>query len=213
MSTRSAELNNNTPRATGQCPVSSAELRASMKQHKERSVPERCAEFLLAGRVAHAGFVQDGQPFVIPFTYHFEADAAGLGTMYLHGGLESRAMAQMANGQPLCVTVTELDALIASKTALNHSMNYRSVVCFGKGRLVTEQSEKARVLAAMIDRYFPQRAAGRDYEAATPQHLDITEVVAVDLDAWSGKTRSGGPTGPHDRNAEHPGTSGIIPVG
>ena len=203
----------NDPEATGQCPFS-GEARATLRQHAERSVPLRCAEFLRVGMVAHAGFVQDGQPYVIPLAYHYKEGAADApGCIYLHGGRESRAMAELANGRPVCVTVTLLDALVASKTALNHSMNYRSVVCFGKGRLVTERNEKERALAAMIDRYFPQRAAGRDYSAATPEHLDITTVVAVAIEAWSGKTRNGGPTGPHDRNADHPGTSGILPTG
>ena len=82
-------------------------------------------------------------------------------------------MNHMATGAPVCITVTLLDGLVYSRTALNHSMNYRSVVCFGRGGQVFDADLQRSVYQAMVSRYFPGRTEGRDYSAPTPAHLEI----------------------------------------
>ena len=110
--------------------------RTHIRRHPERDVMERAAPILAAGHVAHVGFVEDGQPFVIPLGYQF--DPAQPDRLYLHGSTASRAVQHAASGAPVCITVTLLDGLVYSRTALYHSMNYRSVVCFGRGSRVTD---------------------------------------------------------------------------
>jgi hypothetical protein len=180
----------------------------TIRQHAERSVPDETARILTQGRVAHVGFVENGMPHVIPFAYHF--DPADPGHLYLHGGKTSRALGLLATGAPVCVEVTLLDGLVYSKTALYHSMNYRSAVCFGRAREITGPEEKQRLFDQMIARYFPGRAPGRDYENAPTPHLDATAVLEVSIDGWSAKARRGGPKGPRDADPGAPGTSGVV---
>ena len=130
--------------------------RSQIRRHPERAVPGEAALILAEGLVAHVGFCQDGQPFVIPLAYHYDPSAPD--HLYLHGAPASRAVWHLGAGAPACVTVTLLDGLVYSRTAINHSMNYRSVVLFGAGRLVTDEAEKDALLEKMIRRYFP---AGR----------------------------------------------------
>lgn len=178
-------------------------------QHPERAVPEETAEILAAGHVAHVGFVQNGQSYVIPFSYQY--DPASPELLYLHGGKRSRALRELGTGSPVCVTVTLVDGLVYSRSAMFHSMNYRSAVCFGRSRVVDSPEEKERVFTAMISRYFPGRTAGQDYEAATAAQLEATEVIAVEIDEWSAKARRGGPRGPLDSlDNTAPGTRGVV---
>lgn len=182
--------------------------RSTLRQHADRAVPSKAAGILAQGSVAHAGFVVDGQPYVIPFSYHF--DPAAPDKLYLHGGPGSRALRHLASGAEVCVTVTLLDGLVYSRTALDHSMNYRSVVAFGAARRVTERSEKERIFEHMIRRYFPGRTRGRDYQAATPEQLDATALVEIQIQEISAKMRSGGPTGPLDLAPDASGTCGVV---
>ncbi|MBZ5576237.1 MAG: pyridoxamine 5'-phosphate oxidase family protein [Acidobacteriia bacterium] len=184
--------------------------RSEIRRHPERGVPEQAALFLAAGRVAHVAFVEGEQPIAVPFGYQF--DPGRPDRLYLHGSPASRALRLAASGAPLCVTVTILDGLVYSKTALNHSMNYRSVVCFGRGRQVTDHGRQQAVYAGMVGRYFPGRTAGRDYAPATPAQLDATLLVEVEIEECSAKTREGGPTGPADHDAAAPGTCGVAPL-
>jgi nitroimidazol reductase NimA-like FMN-containing flavoprotein (pyridoxamine 5'-phosphate oxidase superfamily) len=190
--------------------------RTRLRSHPERSVPEEVREILSAGHVAHLGFVIDGQPFVIPMSYHFEPRASdepdGVDRLYLHGSTKGRAMQHLSGAAPVCVAVTHLDHLVYSRTALDHSMNYRSVVCFGRGRLVEDAGEKARLLERMVRRYFPGREEGVDYEAAPAGHLTATALVEVTIEEASAKARRGGPNGPLDDDPDALGSAGLIEI-
>src|SRR5438067_1513784 len=125
--------------------------RATIRRHPERAVPEEAPDILARGVVAHLGFSKGDQPFVIPLAYHY--DPATPGRLYLHGSRGSRALRHLGGGAPVCVTVTLLDGLVYSRSAQYHSINYRSVVCFGRGRVVTDLAEKRALFESMISRY------------------------------------------------------------
>lgn len=189
---------------------SSGHWETKVQQHPERAVPERWQEFLAHGRVAHVGFAVDGQPYVVPMLYQYSADQPD--RIYLHGGLTSRILQQLAEGVPVCVTVTELDGLVYSRDAKYHSANYRSVMCFGRGRIFEDEAAKRVMFEAMTQRYFPGREAGRDYTPAPPSHLTTTAVVEVAIEQHSAKMREGGPKGPRDNDPTAPGTCGVADV-
>lgn len=180
--------------------------RTSISRHPERGVPDEAADILAAGHVAHVGFVDDEQPYVIPLLYHYERDRRD--RIWLHGARASRLQKRLADGRPVCVTVTLVDGVVASKDAKYHSANYRSVVCFGRARPVPER-EKAALFERMTERYFPGRALGADYAPATTGQLRGTSVLEVTIEEWSAKARRGGPRGPRDDDPGAPGTAGV----
>src|SRR5213592_2346649 len=182
--------------------------RARLKRHPERAVPEEAQAILAAGLVAHVGFVERGQPYVIPMAYHY--DPATPTILYLHGGHASRLLRRLGNGAPAAIAVTLVDGLVFSRTALYHSLNYQSVVCFAHAAPPLDRRAATVALEAMIARYFPGRTAGRDYEAAPSVHLDATNVVALEIEEWSAKARRGGPTGPRDTEPNAPGSAGVV---
>jgi uncharacterized protein len=184
--------------------------RSTIRTHADRSVPQEAAQILAEGHVAHVGFVEEGHPFVIPLGYQFSEETPD--RIYFHGSLASRAMRHMASGAPVCVTVTLLNGLVYSRTALNHSMNYRSAVCFGRGRRVLDPATQRVVYEAMVRRYFPGRTEGCDYAAPTEAHLAATALVAVEIEELSAKMRTGGPLGPLDAIEGAPGTCGVVPL-
>jgi nitroimidazol reductase NimA-like FMN-containing flavoprotein (pyridoxamine 5'-phosphate oxidase superfamily) len=184
----------------------------SIHAHPERDRTPEAPEILASGLVAHVGFVDGGRPVVIPMTYHYSADQPRL--LYCHGGVQGRLMTHLAAGRPVCVTVTEVNGLVYSRTALDHSVNYRSVVMFARAAAVQpDPAECARVLEAMIARYFPGRTSGVDYEAPSREHLAATALVALEIEEWSAKVRDGGPNGPRDADPAARGTAGVVPVG
>ena len=176
-------------------------------QHRERAVPEEASSILQEGLVAHVGFTIKDRPHVIPVSYFY--DVSKPDRIYIHGGKTSRMMQHLASGAQVCVEVTLLDGLIYSRSAKYHSMNYRSVICFGKGRTFENGDEKAEVLKQAIERYFPGRQEGRDYQKAPAEHLVATILVEIQIEEWSAKAREGGPRGPIDSDPTAEGTCGI----
>ena len=182
--------------------------RTRIRNHPERAVPEMAAEILSQGYVAHVGFVDGGEPYVIPLSYHYTEETPE--SIYLHGSIRSRAMKILASGEPVCVTVTLTDGLVYSRKAMNHSMNYRSVVLFGKGREVKDEDRKFDIFDAMVQRYFPGRTVGEDYNNPPPADLGVTALVEVAIEDWNGKRRIGPPTGPDDDDLDALGSAGVI---
>ena len=181
--------------------------RTRIKNHPERAVPEEAAEILSAGLVAHVGFIEDGLPYVIPLSYHYDSEQSD--RLYLHGSIRSRALELLAGGSPVCVTVTLTDGLVYSRKAMNHSMNYRSVVLFGTAREVTDHDEKFALFDQMVQRHFPDRLLERDYNPPPASDLGVTALVEVRIEEWNAKARRGGPTGTDDNNPEAPGSAGF----
>jgi nitroimidazol reductase NimA-like FMN-containing flavoprotein (pyridoxamine 5'-phosphate oxidase superfamily) len=183
--------------------------RTKIRTHPERAVPDEADEILQKGLVAHVGFVADGLPVVIPMLYHYEGNV-----VYIHGQRGGRLPRTLRAGDTVCVEVTILDGLIASRHALYHSANYRSAVGFGVAREVTDRDEKEAVLERMTRRYFPGRMVGEHYSAPTDNDLKITGLMAITLDEVNGKKRSGPPAGPDDDDDSPDafGTRGIVPV-
>lgn len=182
--------------------------RTRIRNHPERAVPEQASEILAQGMVAHVGFVEDGIPYVIPLSYHYDKDMPE--SIYLHGSIRSRAMKVLASGAPVCVTVTLTDGLVYSRKAMNHSMNYRSVVLFGHGREVTDEDEKFSLFDSMVQRYFPGRMVGNDYNTPPSADLGVTALVEVAIEEWNGKRRLGPPTGPDDDDPDALGSAGVV---
>ena len=180
---------------------------ARIVQHSERNVTDEAPEILSGGIVAHVGFTESGRTYVIPVSYFY--DISKPDRIYIHGGQSSRLMNVLCSGQEVCIEVTQLQGLVYSRSAKYHSMNYRSVVCFGKGRNVVNLKEKAEILRHAIERYFPGRVEGKDYEKAPVEHLNATCLAEITIVEWSAKARDGGPRGPHDSDASAKGTSGV----
>lgn len=185
--------------------------RSRLRRHPERAVEaaER-ARILDAGVVAHVAVVVAGEPLVLPLMYHHEG-----GRLYLHGSRASRLLRHLAGGARVCVGVTIVDDLIASRTAFNHSANYRSVTVFGRGRAVDDPQRKREIFDRMIARYFPGRESARDYAPPSVKELAVTTLVEVEVEEVSGKRRAGPPTGPTDGPDGDGGsyTCGLVAVG
>ena len=184
------------------------EQRSTVRRHPERSVPKEAAEILSRGSVAHVAFLDEAQPFVIPFGYYFDHRAPE--KLYLHGSKASRALRIASSSAPLSIAVTLVDGFVYSKSAMYHSINYRSAVCFGHGRVIDDRQIQRSVYEAFIRRYFPDRVQGRDYAPASDAELDATLLVEVSIEEWSAKARQHGAAGPHDDDPSVPGTAGVL---
>ena len=153
--------------------------------------------------ICHAGFVVDGAPVVIPTIHWREGD-----TLYVHGSAASRMLRTMRGGVDACVTITLLDGLVLARSAFHHSMNYRSVVVFGKAREVTGE-EKLRALTALVEHV----VRGRSAEVRAPNEMELrqTLVLALPLDEASAKIRTGGPVDDEEDYAL-PVWAGVLPL-
>lgn len=130
--------------------------------------------------------------------------------IYVHGARSNGLLRALAAGVEFSLAVTLVDALVLSRVALHHSVNYRSVVAFGRGAAVEDDVRKRHVLDALLDKVSPGRAAA--CRAPDDAELAATLVVALPLAEASAKIRRGPPLADTGSDAALPYWAGIIPL-
>ena len=167
--------------------------RTRIGRGRNRAVADRSRlmELLADALVAHVGVVLGQHPVVLPTAFAVDPDGPDAGgTLYLHGSVAAGWLRATPDAT-VCVTVTELDGLVAGRSAFHHSMNYRSAVIIGSARLVEDPVERQLALDLIVDHMIPGRSA--TLRASTRKELAATAVVAVPLHEASMKERAGGP--------------------
>ena len=181
------------------------------KRTELRRIPDRGShdwetirQILDTGLLACVGFCVDGQPFVIPTLYGRDGER-----LYLHGSAASRMLRELETGIPACVTVTLVDGLVLSRSAFDHSMNYRSVVAFGKARRIADPGEKIKSLRIISEHLIAGRWA--DVREPSEKELKATTVLEFSIEEASSKVRSGPPL---DNESDYglPVWAGVLPL-
>jgi len=137
--------------------------------------------------ICHISFSESDQPYIIPIAYVRIGDS-----IYIHGAKANRMMNNLGKGINACISVTRLDAYVLSRSSFHHSMNYHSVVLFGKGEIIEEKDEKMKVLKAFSDHLIPGR--WEDARPPNEKELSATMILKFIIDEASAKIRTGPPS-------------------
>lgn len=154
--------------------------------------------------VCHVGFNVQGSPFVIPTGYGRNGD-----NLYIHGSAASRMMLALQEGIEVCVTVTIVDGLVLARSAFHHSMNYRSVMVFGRATIVADEAEKMAALKALTNHIVPDR--WESVRAPNRQEMKATLVLKLPLEEAAAKVRTGPPIDDEEDYAL-PVWAGVLPL-
>ena len=162
--------------------------RTTLRRLPKRGVFERADvyQILDEGFICHVGFIAEGKPVVIPTSYWRVED-----DLYIHGSAASRMLTSLEDGLDVCVTVTLVDGLVLARSAFHHSINYRSVVAFGRAQIVADADEKLRLVEYFTNHIIP----GRWNEVRPPNDAELraTLVLKLPLNEVSAKVRTGPP--------------------
>ncbi len=180
--------------------------RTTLKRLPKRGEFERAKvyEILDEAFICHVGFVHHEKSVVIPTGYGRIGD-----NLYIHGSQASRMLRTLSGGIDVCVTVTLLDGLVLARSAFHHSVNYRSVVVFGKAEVVEDYNEKMAALTAFTDHIIPHR--WQEAREPNEQEMKATRVLRLPLTEASAKIRTGDPVDDEEDYAL-PVWAGILPL-
>jgi uncharacterized protein len=154
--------------------------------------------------VSHVGTVGEaGHPIVIPTLHARDGE-----WLYIHGSAASPTL-RRARRAELCLTATLLDGLVLARSAVHHSVNYRSAVVFGQAELVEAAEDKCRALEAFTEKLIPGRWG--DARLPSEKELKATAVLRLSLDEASAKVRAGGPLD-EEEDYELPIWAGMVPL-
>ncbi|MBN1285254.1 MAG: pyridoxamine 5'-phosphate oxidase family protein [Anaerolineae bacterium] len=131
-----------------------------------------------------------GQPYAKPTTFVYDEAA---GAIYLHGAKAGRTRANLDRNPRVCFTVAEMGRLLSNEDASELSVEYASVVAFGRAVVVDDAAETRRALQLLVDKYFGHLKP----RPVTDDAAARTLVYRIDIEQWSGKQ--------HQEAPDHPG--------
>ena len=175
-----------------------------------RRLPERAhygadtvAAIVDAALICTVAFQLDGEVHAIPTIHWREGEH-----LYIHGAKASRMLKALTAGEA-CVTIALADGLVLARSAMHHSMNYRSVVIYGRFEPVTDPACKLASLRAFIDGLYPGR-----WDTLRPisdKELNATTLLRIRLDEASAKVRDWGVKDDAE-DLDWPEWAGVIPL-
>lgn len=128
----------------------------------------------------------NGQPFISINLFVFDETARAI---YLHTARTGRTRANIESNERICFSVGEMGRLLPGKTAMEMSIEYGSVVLFGRASVILDPTEATHALQLLVDKYFPHLRPGRDYHPITIEELERTSVYRIQIEEWSGKRK------------------------
>ncbi|MEM1359257.1 MAG: pyridoxamine 5'-phosphate oxidase family protein, partial [Bacteroidota bacterium] len=132
-------------------------------------------------------FVWEGRVRSIPQSIVRVGDA-----VYFHASVGSHFFRSLAQLEEVCITVTLADDIVVAKTAFNHSINYRSVVLWGKPEVIEDHDEKYTAFKKLTEKMVP---GSWDYLLPmTDKQMAKTMAIKVPITEASAKVRHGPPT-------------------
>jgi nitroimidazol reductase NimA-like FMN-containing flavoprotein (pyridoxamine 5'-phosphate oxidase superfamily) len=181
--------------------------RTQVHRHPERGHYDRHVidGILDEALICHVSWLDpDGGPRILPTIHARVGD-----TLYVHGSRAGRPWKALRDGADVCIAATIVDGIVLARSAFNHSMNYRSVVLFGRTREVTDP-EELRIVARAITEHV---APGREDDARMPTDEEYrqTLLLAVPIDEVSAKVRAGPPID-DEEDVDLPIWAGVLPL-
>jgi nitroimidazol reductase NimA-like FMN-containing flavoprotein (pyridoxamine 5'-phosphate oxidase superfamily) len=165
--------------------------RTRMRRKAKRATYDRDTIYAIVDEAltASVAAVIDGRPQVQPMIHVRIGD-----DIILHGLAGNRLLSTIAAGGEACINVMLLDALAMARRIEDHSMLYRSATLYGRGRLVTDEDEKAAIMDQVFASIVRSDRLAR-LEPLAPGYLGGTMVVRVPIEEAVGKVNSEVATG------------------
>jgi nitroimidazol reductase NimA-like FMN-containing flavoprotein (pyridoxamine 5'-phosphate oxidase superfamily) len=140
--------------------------------------------FLQQAKVGHIASARDGQPFLNPTAFWFDEAHHQI---IFHSNVAGRIRSNIENDPRVCFEASELGKMLPSNVALEFSLQLRSVIVFGKARLISDLQEARRFMYGLVHKYFPAMTAGKEFREITDPELKRTSIYAIQIEEWSGK--------------------------
>ena len=120
----------------------------SMRRKGQELTDEGCQEILRSCPTGVLGLIgTDDYPYAVPLNFVYEN-----GRIYLHCAQEGHKIDCIRNNDKVSFCVVQRDRVVASAFATD----YRSVIVFGRARILTDDLDRRRGLERLNEKYSPE---------------------------------------------------------
>lgn len=167
----------------------------NVQSHPERAQydVETACEILDDGRIGHLSTVCKDAPRIVPMMYVRHGDV-----IHIHCRRDTELAQSLLEGVKTAFAVTLTDGLVLAQDVRFHSVNYRSLVVYGRADAINDETEKHASFVKLAEGLWPGRVGLRP---PTAEQLASVVLFAIPLEHFSIKMRTGPPKATrHDGN-------------
>ncbi|MEG1930658.1 MAG: pyridoxamine 5'-phosphate oxidase family protein [Anaerovorax sp.] len=118
----------------------------------------------------------DGYPYAVPLSYAYQE-----GKIYFHGAVEGYKLESIKKNEKVSFCVVGADEIIPEE----FNTLFKSVIVFGKAKVLDRAEEKQRALEAIIDKYSQNfKESGRAY---IEKEWDRCVAIELTIEHMTGK--------------------------
>ena len=143
-------------------------------------------DVLKSAKVGRLGLYDTGSPYVVPVNFAFET-----GHIYFHSADVGTKMGLIRKNPSVCFEVDQYIRTVEASSLCGYDTAYRSVIAFGKARILEDAEEKAKALRLIVCKYArPEEARKLEttiVEAHRSSQGSRTVVVDILIQQMTGK--------------------------
>ena len=148
-----------------------------MRRYKQQLADEEAIAVLERGKTGVLALIGDeGYPYTVPINYVY-AD----GRVYMHSALTGHKIDAIRACDKASFCVIDADDVVPA----DYSTNFRSVIAFGRARIVEDEREKMMSIRLLGDKYNPNQPESLDAEVS--KSFARLHMIALDIEHMTGK--------------------------
>ncbi len=127
--------------------------------------------------VCRISIIDHETPYIVPMNFGYKDDI-----LYLHSAPEGKKIDLLKRNPLVCFEVESDLEIINTGIPCKWSMNYTSVIGYGKAKFITDIEQKQKALHIIIDHYLP----GSSY-IFPEKHLKEVTVIKIEISEMTAK--------------------------
>lgn len=153
-------------------------------RRKDRKVTEltEIESIIQKADVCRIALIDDNLPYIVTLNFGYKSGKNP--ALYFHCANEGRKIDIIEKNNTACFQMDVDHKLITAKKACGFTMNFKSVVGYGKIEKVTSKVEKIEGLNYIMKQY-----SGKDQFDYEDKMLDITTILKLEIDSVTGKQK------------------------
>ncbi len=133
-------------------------------------------EIISRSTVCRLAMTDGDRPYLVPLCFGYRN-----GSLFFHSALQGRKVDILKRNPNVCFAFDIDQEVTAAERACGWSMRYRSVVGFGKARIVEEEDDKRKALEIIMENYSAGEHSFDDSEVSS------VLIIRVDIEEMTGK--------------------------
>ena len=151
-----------------------------MRKNDKEIKDGKCIEWILKeATVCRIALCDNDKPYIVPMNFGFKDNS-----LYLHSAHEGRKIDLIIENNNICFEVDIETEILPSDNACSWGMKYYSVIGFGKGQFIKNESEKISALDIIMQKYSHNSSESFEYSKSA---LDKTALIKVEIESLTGK--------------------------